>query len=91
MLHLSSVAPYRLIRRYQSKYDNVQVIQAVLAAKYLKNVTLPNVFGDVFSDDRFIFFERARVAICHLCGDFEANVNELTKVLIIVRMALHVA
>ena len=57
----------------------------------LKNVTLPNVFGDVLSYDRFIFFERVCVTISHLCGDFEADMNELTKVLIVVRMTLHVA
>ena len=57
----------------------------------LKNVTPPNVFGDVFGYDRFIFFERVCVTISHLCCDFEADVDELAEVLIVVRMALNVA
>ena len=36
------------------------------------------------------FFERL-VTISHLCCDFEADVNELAEVLIVVRMALDVA
>ena len=65
-------------------------MQTALAAEDLKDVTLPNVFGDIFGDDRFIFFERARVTISHLCGDFEADMDKLAEVLIVVRMALHV-
>ena len=66
-------------------------MQTALASKDLQDVTLHNVFGDVFGDDRFIFFERVCVTISHLCGDFEADVDELAEILIIVRMALHVA
>ena len=57
----------------------------------LKNVKLPNVFGDVFGDNRFILFERCRVTISHFCGDFEADMDKLAEVLIVVRMALDVA
>ena len=53
-------------------------------------MSLPDVFGDVFSYDRFIGFEGVCITISHLCGDFEADVDELTEVLIVVGMALHV-
>ena len=61
-----------------------------MGSEDLKNVTLPNVFGDVFCDNRFIFLSR-RVTISHFCGDFEADMDKLAEVLIVVRMALDVA
>ena len=39
------------------------------------HVPVEHVFGDVFGDDRFKFFQRIRVSFAHLCGDFETDMQ----------------
>ena len=52
------------------------------------HVAVQEVTGDALGDDCFIFFEGVEVAVTHLGGDLEADVEELAKVGVVAWVAL---
>ena len=52
------------------------------------HVAVEEVAGDALGDDCFICFEGVEVAVSHLGGDFESDVEELADVGVVAGVAL---
>ena len=52
------------------------------------HVAVEEVAGDAFGDDGLVAFEGVEVAVSHLGGDFEADVEELADVGVVAGVAL---
>lgn len=52
------------------------------------HVAVQEVAGDAFGDDGFVGFEGVEVAVSHLGGDLEADVEELADVRVVARVGL---